>query len=105
MNADLIWTVRTMTEGVRGNILTYIPRHNAAQCLVDGAKDKIIKLKYVRARKWPYEPNHYIELRPSTLGGNTYGDEDSPIIILRDLLTVGEKVRLRTKSIRKKQNY
>ncbi len=91
--------VRDLPTGVLGHVLTYIPRNDTAQLMVDAAAQDKLKLTYVR--KFQIDNKFYLdilynEIAPSIIGTNVYGDEDAPMKIIRDKISVGEKIRMRS---------
>ena len=94
---------RELPPGVLGNVLTFIPRNETAQLMVDANKKEKLVLKYVRKYKIEegvYKDELFSTLAPSVTWSNTYGDEDSSMKIIRTRISVGEKIRMRTKAVR-----
>jgi hypothetical protein len=84
--------------------LSFIPRNDTAQLIVNAAKDDKLVLTYLRRYKVEnedYKETLYRELAPSALGKSTYGDDDAPMTIIRTKISVGERVRMRTISEKK----
>ena len=95
---SFIENVRSLPVGVLGNVLTFIPRNDTAQAIVDANNNDKLSLVYLRKSKVidsPYKNELYSTLSPSVTGSNSYGDDDSMFQILRDSIPVGEKIRLR----------
>ena len=84
-------------------IREFMPRHETAQILIDANNADKLKLKYVGmclndknpSCKWSAKERR--KFAPSIVESTLYGDDDAPMSIMRTNLTVGEKVRLRTK--------
>ena len=119
---ELINKVKLLPDGVRGNVFSYIPRHDVATAVKEAIQNKCLKLKYVRSRQfpkrgskalpngwnlaWPHdaEPPYHI----STLSTNNIivwhlkelrptsliSDTYGNGIIKRTNISVGERVRL-----------
>ncbi len=95
---SLIDMVRDLPTGVLGHVLTFIPRNDTAQLMVDAAAQDKLLLTYVR--KFQIQNESYLEelynyLSPSIIGSNVYGDENAPMKIIRRNITMGEKIRMR----------
>lgn len=101
--ASLIDMVRDLPTGVLGHVLTYIPRNDTAQLMVDAAAQDKLKLTYVR--KFQIENKVYLDelynnIAPSIIGSNVYGDDDAVMKIFRIRISMGEKIRMRAISQR-----
>ena len=95
---SLINMVRDLPTGVLGHVITFIPRNDTAQLMVDAAAQDKLLLTYVR--KFQIHNESYLEelynyLSPSIIGSNVYGDENAPMKIIRRNITMGEKIRMR----------
>ena len=104
MATSPIQMIHSLPTGVYGHVLTYIPRNDTAQLIVNAAKEDKLVLTYLRRFKVvneDYKENLYRELAPSVLGKTTYGDDDAPMTIIRTKLSMGESIRMRTISERK----
>lgn len=104
---SLIDMVRDLPTGVIGNVLTFIPRNDTAQLMVEAAAQDKLNLKYVR--KFQIENKVYLEelynnIAPSIVGSNVYGDDDAPMQIIRKKISMGEKIRMRAISQREWAN-
>ena len=96
--ASLIDMVRDLPTGVLGHVLTFIPRNDTAQLMVEAASQDKLNLTYVR--KFQIENKLYLEelynnIAPSIVGSNVYGDDDAPMKIIRKKISMGEKIRMR----------
>ena len=99
MTTSLIKMVHSLPEGVYGHVLSFIPRNDTAQLIVNAANEDKLVLTYLRRYKVvndDYKETLYRELAPSVLGKSTYGDDDAPMTIIRTKISVGERLRLRT---------
>lgn len=104
MTTSLIKMVHSLPEGVYGYVLSFIPRNDTAQLIVNAANEDKLVLTYLRRYKVvndDYKETLYRELAPSVLGKSTYGDDDAPMTIIRTKISVGERLRLRTISEKK----
>ena len=104
MTTSLIKMVHSLPEGVYGHVLSFIPRNDTAQLIVNAASDDKLVLRYLRRYQVvndDYKETLYRELAPSVLGKSTYGDDDAPMTIIRTKISVGERLRLRTMSEKK----
>ena len=102
--SSFIQMVQNLPTGVIGHVLTFIPRNDTAQLLMDAFEQDKLTLRYVR--KFQIENKKYLEvlyndLAPSILGTNVFGDDDAPMKIIRTKISMGEKIRMR--AISKKQ--
>ena len=104
MTTSLIKMVHSLPEGVYGHVLTFIPRNDTAQLIVNAASEDKLVLTYLRRYKVvneDYKETLYRELAPSVLGKTTYGDDEASMTIIRTKISVGERLRLRTISEKK----
>ena len=102
MTKSIVEQTRELPTGVLGNVLTFIPRNDTAQLMVDANKKGKLVLKYVRKHKIEegvYKDELFSTLAPSVTWSNMYGDEDSNMKIIRSRISVGEKIRMRTKAL------
>ena len=95
---SLVDMVRNVRTGVLGHVLTFIPRNDTAQLMVDAATQDKLKLRYVR--KFQIENKVYLKelynnTAPSLVGSNVYGDDDAPMKIIRTKIPMGENIRMR----------
>ncbi len=105
--ASLIDMVRDLPTGVLGHVLTFIPRNDTAQLMVEAAAQDKLNLTYVR--KFQIENKLYLDelynnIAPSIVGSNVYGDDDAPMKIIRKKISMGEKIRMRAISQRQCNN-
>lgn len=105
--ASLIDMVRDLPTGVLGHVLTFIPRNDTAQLMVEAATQDKLNLTYVR--KFQIENKVYLKelynnIAPSIVGSNVYGDDDAPMKIIRAKISMGEKIRMRAISQRQCNN-
>ena len=105
--ASLIDMVRDLPTGVLGHVLTFIPRNDTAQLMVEAATQDKLNLTYVR--KFQIENKLYLDelynnIAPSIVGSNVYGDDDAPMKIIRKKISMGEKIRMRAISQRQCNN-
>ena len=105
--ASLIDMVRDLPTGVLGHVLTFIPRNDTAQLMVEAAAQDKLNLTYVR--KFQIENKVYLKelynnIAPSIVGSNVYGDDDAPMKIIRKKISMGEKIRMRAISQRQCNN-
>jgi hypothetical protein len=94
----------SLPEGVYGHVMSFIPRNDTAQLIVNAASEDKLVLRYLRRYQVvneDYKETLYRELAPSALGKSTYGDDDAPMTIIRTKISVGERLRLRTISEKK----
>jgi len=104
---SLIDMVRDLPTGVLGHVLTFIPRNDTAQLMVEAAAQDKLNLTYVR--KFQIENKVYLKelynnIAPSIVGSNVYGDDDAPMKIIRAKISMGEKIRMRAISQRQCNN-
>jgi len=104
---SLIDMVRDLPTGVLGHVLTFIPRNDTAQLMVEAATQDKLNLTYVR--KFQIENKLYLDelynnIAPSIVGSNVYGDDDAPMKIIRKKISMGEKIRMRAISQRQCNN-
>ena len=95
---SIVDMVHSLPTGVVGHVLTYVPRHNAAQLIVDAHKNNSLSLVYLRRYKvdeGAYKDDLFGTLAPSVLGRTAYGDENSPMKIHRSRISFGENLKLR----------
>lgn len=98
MATSLIKMIHSLPEGVVGHVLTYIPRNDTAQLIVDAGNQDKLALTYLRKYmvvNEKYKQQLYEEIAPSVLGKNTYGDDDAPYVIIRSKISMGELIRMR----------
>jgi len=98
MATSLIKMIHMLPEGVVGHVLTYIPRNDTAQLIVDAANEDKLSLTYLRKFQVvneKYKEQLYKDIAPSVLGKNTYGDDDAPYMIIRSKISMGEMIRMR----------
>ena len=105
--ASLIDMVRDLPTGVLGHVLTFIPRNDTAQLMVEAAAQDKLNLTYVR--KFQIENKVYLKelynnIAPSIVRSNVYGDDDAPMKIIRAKISMGEKIRMRAISQRQCNN-
>lgn len=103
MMKSIVEQTRELPPGVLGNVLTFIPRNETAQLMVDANKQDKLVLKYLRKYKVDegvYKDELYTTMAPSVTGSNMYGDEDSTMKIIRSKISVGEKIRARSNALR-----
>ena len=101
MMKSIVEQIRELPPGVLGNVLTFIPRNETAQLMMDANKQDKLVLKYLRKYKveeGDYKDDLYATLAPSVTGSNMYGDEDSTMKIIRSRISIGEKIRMRVKA-------
>jgi len=102
MMKSIVEQTRELPTGVLGNVLTFIPRNDTAQLMVDANKNEKLVLKYVRKHKIEegvYKDELFSTLAPSVTASNMYGDEDSKMKIIRSSISVGEKIRMRSNAL------
>jgi len=100
---SIVEQTKELPPGVIGNVLTFIPRNETAQLMVDANKENKLVLKYLRKYKVEegvYKDELFSTLAPSVTGSNMYGDEDSSMKITRSNISVGEKIRARSNALR-----
>ena len=71
---------------------------------MDANKQDKLVLKYLRKYKveeGDYKDELYTTMAPSVTGSNMYGDEDSTMKIFRSRISIGEKIKARSKALRK----
>lgn len=70
-----------------------ISRHEIAKIIVDANREDKLRLNYLNKSN----SNHCVwdTLRPFKIGSNAYGDDDAPMQIIRNNISIGEKMRLR----------
>ena len=82
---SFIQMVQNLPTGVIGHVLTFIPRNDTAQLMMDAFVQDKLSLRYVR--KFQIENKKYLEelydIAPSILGTNVFGDDDAPMKIIR----------------------
>jgi len=103
MMKSIVEQTRELPPGVIGNVLTFIPRNDTAQLMVDANKKEKLVLKYVRKHKIEegvYKDELFSTLAPSVTWSNMYGDEDSNMKIIRSRISKAEKIRMRTNALR-----
>ena len=86
MMKSIVEQTRELPPGVLGNVLTFIPRNETAQLMMDANKQDKLVLKYLRKYKveeGDYKDDLYSTMAPSVTGSNMYGDEDSTMKIIR----------------------
>ena len=99
MMKSIVEQTRELPPGVLGNVLTFIPRNETAQLMMDAHKQDKLVLKYLRKYKveeGDYKDDLYSTMAPSVTGSNMYGDEDSTMKIIRSKISIGEKIRARS---------
>ena len=108
--------VHNLPFGVLGLVYSYIPRNETAQILVDAFAQDKLKLEYVRHKNTncgvvsynnknpeiltynsPYLYDVRDKLKPSRTGTNVYGDDNSSMLIFRNNISVGEKIRMKVR--------
>ena len=103
---SIIEQTRELPPGVIGNVLTFIPRNDTAQLLMNANNNDELTLTYLRKYKVfegdeifrtqkNYKEELYSKLAPSKTGSNLYGDEDSQMKIYRSKISVGEKLKMK----------
>ncbi len=103
MMKSIVEQTRELPCGVLGNVLTFIPRNETAQLMMDAHKQDKLVLKYLRKYKVEegnYKDDLYATMAPSVTGSNMYGDEDSTMKIFRSRISVGEKIKARSIALR-----
>ena len=99
---SIVEQTRALPTGVLGNVLTFIPRNETAQLMMEAnANDKLV-LTYLRKYKveeGDYKDELYATLAPSVVASNMYGDDESTMKIIRSGISLGEKLRMKEKSI------
>ena len=103
MMKSIVEQTRELPPGVLGNVLTFIPRNETAQLMVDANKQDKLVLKYLRkynVEEGVYKDELFSTFAPSVTGSNMYGDEDSSMKIIRSNISIGEKIRMRTNALR-----
>ena len=103
MMKSIVEQTRELPTGVLGNVLTFIPRNETAQLMMDANKQDKLMLKYLRkyrVEEGDYKDELYTTMAPSVTGSNMYGDEDSTMKIFRSRISVGEKIRARSNALR-----
>ena len=89
----------SIPEVLVGEIIKYM-RHKNAQLLLDAFKSDKLTLKYVAWMKGESAASYKRvlyerrKIAPSAIKSNVYGDEDSPMFIIRSPLSMGEKIRM-----------
>jgi hypothetical protein len=100
---SIVEQTRELPTGVLGNVLTFIPRNETAQLMVDANKKGKLVLKYLRKHKveeGDYKEELFSTIAPSVTSSNMYGDEGSSMKIIRSNISAGEKIRMRSKALR-----
>ena len=100
---SIVEKIRDLPPGVLGNVLTFIPRNETAQLMMDAHKQNKLELKYLRkykVKEGDYKDDLYDTIAPSVTGSNMYGDEDSTMKIIRSRISLGEKIRARSNALR-----
>ena len=90
MMKSIVEQTRDLPTGVLGNVLTFIPRNETAQLMMDANKQDKLVLKYLRKYKvedGDYKDELYTTMAPSVTGSNMYGDEGSTMKIFRSRMT------------------
>jgi hypothetical protein len=103
MPKPLISMIHSLPEGVVGHVLTFIPRNDTAQLIVNASQEDKLVLTYLRKYKVindDYRERLYREIAPSVIGTSEYGGGDAPMSIIRQKVSVGERVRMRSISER-----
>ena len=99
---SIVEQTRTLPTGVVGNVLTFIPRNETAQLMMDASANDKLALTYLRKYKveeGDYKDELYGTLAPSVMASNMYGDDESTMKIIRTRISLGEKLRMKEKSI------
>ena len=102
---SIIEQTRELPPGVIGNVLTFIPRNDTAQLLMNANNNDELTLTYLRRYKVfggdeifrtqkNYKIELYSKLAPSKTGTNLYGDKDSPMKIYRSKISMIEIEKL-----------
>lgn len=89
--------IETLPYGVSGNVLSFLPKSNTAQLMVDASNEGKLNLVYLRkyrVKDGPHKEELYNTIAPSVLGCMNYGDADSPMKITRSKVSVEEKKKL-----------
>jgi hypothetical protein len=100
---SIVEQTRELPTGVFGNVLTFIPRNETAQLMVDANKKGNLVLKYLRKHKveeGDYKEELFSTFAPSVTCSNMYGDEGSSMKIIRSNISAGEKIRMRNFALR-----
>ena len=103
MANSLISMIHSLPDGVVGHVLTYIPRNDTAQLIVNASREDKLVLTYLRKYKVTndeYRERLYREIAPSVIGTSEYGGGDAPMRIIRQKVSVGERIRMRSISER-----
>ena len=90
--------IHSLPDGVVGHVLTYIPRNDTAQLIVNASREDKLILTYLRKYKITndeYKERIYNEIAPSVILTTVYGDEDAPMTIIRENISYGERIRMR----------
>lgn len=98
---SLVEKIKELPPGVLGNVLTFIPRNDTAQLIVEANKANKLVLKYLRkykVKEGAYKDELFSTLAPSVTCSNMYGDEGSSMKIMRSKISIGEKIRMRVKA-------
>ena len=99
---SIVEQTRALPTGVIGNVLTFIPRNETAQLMMDASANDKLVLTYLRKYKveeGDYKDELYGTLAPSVIASNMYGDDESTMKIIRTRISIGEKLRMKEKSI------
>ena len=100
-SSSFISQVHALPSGVIGHVLTtYIPRNDTAQLVHDAWRRGDLHLKYLRGLQISnsdLNAEMFSGLAPSICGSNVYGDDDAPMVIIRNHISVGERARLYTR--------
>ena len=94
---SIVEKARRLPEGVRGNILTFIPRNETAQLMIDANNKDMLLLRYLhynKVKEGNYKNELFNKLAPSIIGSTQYGDESSLLNIIRTKISIGENIRL-----------
>ena len=84
---SIVEQTRELPPGVLGNVLTFIPRNETAQLMLDAyEEDKLVltHLPEYRVKDGLYKDELFATLSPLVTGKSMYGDEDSRMKILRN---------------------
>jgi len=82
-----------LPEEIVRKIMLYRPRNISAELIIQANREDKFRLNYLNKSKSVTEV--WNTLRPLKTGSNTYGDEDSPMKLIRANISLGEKKRIR----------
>tara|TARA_B100001287_G_scaffold251196_2_gene232231 strand:- start:196 stop:552 length:357 start_codon:yes stop_codon:yes gene_type:complete len=92
-------------QGITYMIHKYL-RHDVAELLYNGCKKDMLQLKYVRRHMISGRVLHrediFANLAPSVCRSTMYGDDHTPLQIIRTHISIAERVKLRVLGEKKK---